>query len=271
MTAPTVEEVRDCECGCERSKHKLGKGGCRTLDCDCARYAPDTAQIVTRKPLPPSLEEMLRAAEKERDAALADAQQARAELAEALRSHNHVLLERDEATSVAAGLREGWDHALGQAQQLEGECRLAHQTIQKLTEDLADARADLDTERAELTSARAELEHWRGQRAAARPAPHLGTAVVVARDSDKACERCTQPIRRGEAYEEQPGTGGLAVHVHCPDPAPAEQPTGARIHGYEAWQCFVDGGCGRRYTVAAAAESHPCGPMTPITVTIHHR
>lgn len=40
---------------------------------------------------------------------------------------------------------------------------------------------------------------------------------VVARDGGRYCERCEGEIQRGHAYEEQPGTGGLLEHIHCPD------------------------------------------------------
>jgi hypothetical protein len=40
---------------------------------------------------------------------------------------------------------------------------------------------------------------------------------MVARDGGRFCERCEWEIRRGEAYELLPGSGGLLQHVHCPD------------------------------------------------------
>jgi hypothetical protein len=40
---------------------------------------------------------------------------------------------------------------------------------------------------------------------------------MVARDGGRFCEGCEWEIRRGEAYELLPGTGGLLQHVHCPD------------------------------------------------------
>jgi hypothetical protein len=40
---------------------------------------------------------------------------------------------------------------------------------------------------------------------------------MVARDGGRFCERCEAEVRRGEAYELLPGSGGLLQHVHCPD------------------------------------------------------
>jgi hypothetical protein len=39
----------------------------------------------------------------------------------------------------------------------------------------------------------------------------------VAPCGGRYCETCEQEVRRGEAYKEQPGTGGLIQHVHCRD------------------------------------------------------
>lgn len=43
---------------------------------------------------------------------------------------------------------------------------------------------------------------------------------IVARDGGRDCERCEGEIRRGEAYELLPGSGGLLAHIHCPTPNP---------------------------------------------------
>lgn len=40
---------------------------------------------------------------------------------------------------------------------------------------------------------------------------------AVARKGGRYCEKCEQEIRRGEAFDIQPGTGGLRVHIHCPN------------------------------------------------------
>lgn len=60
--------------------------------------------------------------------------------------------------------------------------------------------------KAELASARQELAELRARQ------------WIVARDGGRWCERCEGEIRRGEAYELQPGTGGLALHIRCPNP-----------------------------------------------------
>jgi len=69
--------------------------------------------------------------------------------------------------------------------------------------------------RAELVTARAELERLRksGQDVIAQ------SGWIVARDGGRFCERCEGEVRRGEAYALEPGTGGLMIHVFCPDPA----------------------------------------------------
>lgn len=40
---------------------------------------------------------------------------------------------------------------------------------------------------------------------------------AVARKGGRYCEKCEQEIRRGEAFDIQPGTAGLRVHIHCPN------------------------------------------------------
>lgn len=49
-----------------------------------------------------------------------------------------------------------------------------------------------------------------------------GQHWIVARDGGRFCERCEWEIRRGEAYELLPGSGGLLQHVHCPDQGKAK-------------------------------------------------
>lgn len=48
-------------------------------------------------------------------------------------------------------------------------------------------------------------------------------------------------------------------------------PAAAVLYAYDAWSCLVDGGCGARYTRDTATTNHPCGQLTPVTVTITHR
>jgi hypothetical protein len=55
---------------------------------------------------------------------------------------------------------------------------------------------------AELASARQQL---------------ASASWIVARDGGRYCERCEGEVRRGEAYELEPGSGGLMVHIHCPN------------------------------------------------------
>ncbi len=43
------------------------------------------------------------------------------------------------------------------------------------------------------------------------------------------------------------------------------------LYAYNAWSCLVDGGCGSRYTTELATVDHPCGPLTPVVVTISRR
>jgi septal ring factor EnvC (AmiA/AmiB activator) len=64
----------------------------------------------------------------------------------------------------------------------------------------------LDLARAELASAQAELERLRAAR-----------QWAVARDGGRYCECCEQEVKRGHAYDVQPGTGGLIQHIYCPD------------------------------------------------------
>jgi hypothetical protein len=58
--------------------------------------------------------------------------------------------------------------------------------------------------RAELASARTELAQLRR------------SGWIVAHDGGRDCERCEQEIRRGDGYEEIPGTGGAYLHAYCP-------------------------------------------------------
>jgi hypothetical protein len=65
----------------------------------------------------------------------------------------------------------------------------------------------------EANLARAELATAREELARLRTAQHW----IVARDGGRWCERCEGEVTRGQAYDVQPGTGGLVVHIHCPD------------------------------------------------------
>jgi hypothetical protein len=49
-------------------------------------------------------------------------------------------------------------------------------------------------------------------------------------------------------------------------PAGAVIPAGPVLAAYDAWACE---GCGSRYWIAYT--DHPCGPLTPVTVTITRR
>jgi hypothetical protein len=40
-------------------------------------------------------------------------------------------------------------------------------------------------------------------------------------------------------------------------------------YAYPVWECFNAPGCGARYTHKPYA--HPCGPLTPVTVTVTDR
>jgi hypothetical protein len=55
---------------------------------------------------------------------------------------------------------------------------------------------------------RGALDFWLDRRLTLRPGGEGGS---------RRCETCEQEVRRGEAYSEQPGTGGLIQHVHCPE------------------------------------------------------
>jgi hypothetical protein len=77
-----------------------------------------------------------------------------------------------------------------------------------------------DLGRSELTTA--TREHFNYDVPALIGAVKRLTAArhwVVARDGGRFCECCEWEIRRGEAYEPLPGSGGLLQHVHCPDQA----------------------------------------------------
>lgn len=82
-----------------------------------------------------------------------------------------------------------------------------------MSADLRVEEVSADLLRAELASARQELDRWRktGRDVIAQ------SGWIVARDGGRHCERCEAEIRRGEAYQLEPGTGGLATHVSCPD------------------------------------------------------
>jgi hypothetical protein len=68
-------------------------------------------------------------------------------------------------------------------------------------------RIELAAVQAELVSARTELDQLRN-----RP-------VIVAPDGRRYCERCEGEICRRQDCEPMPGSGGLMLHIHCPDAA----------------------------------------------------
>lgn len=107
-------------------------------------------------------------------------------------------------------------------------------TRQEYRDLLAEFRAD-DNARRHIAVLNAELEQLRTERDKSYAANALlldemealpRPGWIVARDGGRYCERCEQEITRGQAYEEQPGTGGLLVHFRCRD-LPEETPVPA--------------------------------------------
>lgn len=85
-------------------------------------------------------------------------------------------------------------------------------------EALAESNTDLLAVVARMDRLREQLARVMVERddALALVASCARSSWIVARDGGRDCERCEQEIRRGEAYEIQPGTGGLLAHIHCP-------------------------------------------------------
>lgn len=127
------------------------------------------------------------------------------------------LAERESRVVDLEGTLAMRDRELGELRRHQ-EIRAA--LLRRRGAQVAELRRVLDQRDAELASAWVELDRLRAERDAAYEAaarPVAQAHWVVARDDGRWCERCEAEVRRGEAYEEQPGTGGLVVHIRCPD------------------------------------------------------
>jgi hypothetical protein len=183
-----VSAVYVCECGHMPGAHHGSTYACRTAGCRCVRFKPD----------------IRRAAAEREDTLSTSARLALTEqrLAETER-------ERDEAVGRCADLEQVREE-LAEARKLLDIFEADNQKLEGENAELVDKSLAL---KAELVSARQEIEQLRAAR-----------QWIVARDGGRYCERCEHEIRRGEAYELEPGTGGLIQHIHCPDlPLPDNQ------------------------------------------------
>lgn len=109
---------------------------------------------------------------------------------------------------------------------LEATIGYAIGAYRRVCESEAKAADQIHMLRAELASARQELEQLRKDgRIFARVVRDLNAELeqlraarqwIVARDGGRYCERCEAEIRRGEAYQLEPGVDELR-HIHCPN------------------------------------------------------
>jgi hypothetical protein len=278
---------RTCECEHPQSQHKLSKGGCRALDCYCAKFVSDFKPGPDPEPQP--VDEAARAEQIEgtghlpvieiqaaeavaavldrvsggeaTSAALRRVEQERDDLAAKLRTSELVRAGlATDARSIAARMETVKDELLAANDHLRRIAEAAG--VEDAGTGAIDIVGGIKLLRAELTSARTELANVKD--AATRK------QWVISRKGGRCCERCEQEIRRGEAYEVQDGTGGLILHVHCPSPAPAREaqpaPAEPPLWQYTVWFCQPATGCGQRYS--QDQPEHECGPLTAAVVTI---
>jgi len=237
-----------CECEHPKSQHKRERDGCRAVDCGCAKFEADlkASALAQGAPLMPggeSTSAMLRRVEHELAAVLNDREATLAERNEARGALARVERERAELLSILARIGDALSPTGERPQEalstlaadVEAFVRLhdvteeqrdelaAEVRVLKNSEGLAVVRAEVerDLARAELASARTELEQLRVEYGQARDAldreKERRPSWVVARDGGRDCESCDQEIRRGEAYELLDGADRLR-HVHCPQP-----------------------------------------------------
>jgi hypothetical protein len=160
--------------------------------------------------------ERLREVERERDELAiraSDLEQVRGEL-------QQLRLLADGYLEDIQQLESGRDELIDSLRAQRNDARVARDGLAEL---YATARSQQTLTDAELASARQELAKAR-ELIAVHEQLEAVRDWVVARDGGRYCERCEREIRRGEAYELEPGTGGLVQHVHCPDlPQPDNQ------------------------------------------------
>lgn len=182
-----------CECGHGKSDHVLLSRECRNPDpaaedCVCTKFRPSTPPTAWKAPpgTSPGIADL--AAEllggESTSAALA---RVTAEPAEA---RQDVEIERTEVANLRAVQAE------------RDKLRTELTDLASLAEGFRRTIAELTAERDEARAARS----W-----------------MVARDGGRDCILCGHEIRRGEAYELNPGADELQ-HVHCPDVAPTAAP-----------------------------------------------
>lgn len=251
MTAPAVNE--ECVCGDPRSRHKLGKGGCRGCELGCGKFesagaATDALDVAALQ------EDLERLEAADPDVAVASAAvdeaaaailQPRRDLGTALAELRAAERERD---ALAARLAQAHD-ALTRIDDgddddfttLEGTVEHVARRYRAVAAAEDQADAEIQRLRAELVSARAELEHHRED-------GRVRARALVERSAELAAARAELEQERA----------GLAATVTSPTDV---------LSSYIAWQCLD---CGARYRVRESANDHP-HPTVPVTVTIARR
>lgn len=246
-----------CLCGDPKSVHKQGKRACSTCGM-CDRFELDC-----EVPAPVAPQDLVDEGERTRVLTVVaevcedHAGKARAELAGVKPAPVALLTPREQGESTSAALarvtaeRDEFAERLaatgGERDRANEAARIATQSRQIADKVCEDMRAERDAARA--------VAEQRNEARAAR-------SWMVARDGGRDCILCGHEIRRGEAYETNPGADELQ-HVHCPDAEP-ELAAADVLSGYDAWQCLT---CGSRYRHAAEHEHE----LTPVRVTIARR
>lgn len=148
-------------------------------------------------------------------------------------------IEVEQRGSAINELAALYESATAETARVKRERAEAEAANDALRAELGDVRTELlhlrehqEIQSAGLASVRIELEQRRAERDKSYAANALlldemealpRSGWVVARDGGRHCERCEQEVVRGQAYEDQPGTGGLLTHIYCPD-LPEEEP-----------------------------------------------
>jgi hypothetical protein len=266
---------RTCECEHPQSQHKLSKGGCRALDCYCAKFV--SAFKPEPDPEPQPVDEAARAEQTTAD----------------IEATGHLpVIEFQPALSpeAVAEITAGFAKAVATTKSLgERMARVAQVPDEPATEATSAALRRVEQERDDLAAKLRTSELVRA--GLATDARSISARMETVKAELQDANNCLGRIAEVAGVEDA-GTGAIdlvggitllraeltsartelasvkdaatrkVTALLEAQPAPAEPP----LWQYTVWFCQPATGCGQRYS--QAQPEHECGPLTAAVVTI---
>jgi hypothetical protein len=266
-----------CFCGHPKSQHKRERDGCRAVDCGCAKFEVDLkasaeAQGVELMRVEAAVLPVLEAeAAKSRRILGIPAAEAQAErLAKAEQ-------EREELRIRLTNEHQG---TLALLDRRNVELRLERDAQVKLRQGLLAAEAELAEAYGlvEKIPGRKPVDVLReviaaGQDAGVELAAVLADREATQRERNEA--RAEAARLRGQLTDVRAAAAEKVRAVLEADRSFADPAAGVLVGAEEAFVCLNPDACGLTFTPTdepiAAGSPHPCGPLTPVLITVTYR